>query len=159
MRKLLLLTPFAFTSMVLAPVRVSATAAAESPDDIKREILKLEDVQSQAMLKGDVDTLGRIYADEIDWTRPDGELLTKDQVLASHRDSKLKYDSIKHLDIQTHIYGNTVVLTGQSLSMVRYGDKVFDFPRRFTNVYVLQNGQWKLVVHHVTAVSKKVGAK
>jgi hypothetical protein len=44
--------------------------------------------------------------------------MTKALVLASHRDSKLKYDSIKHFDIQTHIYGNTVVLTGQSLSMV-----------------------------------------
>jgi hypothetical protein len=67
MRKILLPVPLAFASMMLVGALASA-ASAESPEQIKQEIMKLEDIQSQAMLKGDVDTLGRIYADGIDWS-------------------------------------------------------------------------------------------
>jgi ketosteroid isomerase-like protein len=159
MQKTLVRVQLALVFACLTVTASQASASPESRDEIQREILKLEDVQSQAMLKGDVDTLSSIYADGIDWVQPDGEKMTKEQVLASHRASKLKYDSIKHFNIETEIYGNTVVLTGQSLSMVHYGDKVFDFPRRFTNVYVREDGRWRLVVHHVTEVSRKVGEK
>ena len=156
-RKLLLVAPFAFASMGLIPLRISA--AAESPDQIKREILKLEDVQSQAMLKGDVDTLSHILRQR-DRLDPAGRRAADEgsgprQPPQQQAEIRLN-QTLRPPD--PHLWKHGRPHRAESFDGP-YGNKVFDFPRRFTNVYVRENGQWKLVVHHVTKVSKKVGEK
>jgi ketosteroid isomerase-like protein len=37
---------------------------------------------------------------------------------------------------------------------VIYKGQAVSRPRRFTNVYVQQNGQWRLAVHHVTPIAE-----
>jgi ketosteroid isomerase-like protein len=127
--------------------------AAEGDEEVKKEILELEEKQNQLFLKADVNFLARIYADSIDWTRPTGEPLTKAQVLANLRSGKEKYNSITHDDLKVHVYGDTVVVTGHSTTNLQYDGKVFSSPRRFANVWVKQGGQWRLVVHHVTPIA------
>lgn len=120
--------------------------------ELKNEVLKVEDERNDAIMKGDIATLDKMYANEIAWTNPRGELLTKSQVLAHLGSGEQKFFSIKHSDRQIHVYGNTVVMTVFTRSSVRYKGKTSDAPRRFTNVFVKDNGHWLLVVHHATPV-------
>jgi hypothetical protein len=122
---------------------------------IKKEILHVEEVQDEAILKGDAEVLDRIYADDFAYTNQYGELLPRAQVLAGFRSAKARFSSaMKHDDIRIRVYGNTVVLTGRSIGTFHYNGKVSEGPRRFTNIYVKLDGRWQLVSHQSTDVAK-----
>jgi ketosteroid isomerase-like protein len=80
--------------------------------------------------------------------------LPKLRSLLDIRSGKQKYNSVKHDDVRLHVYSDTVVATGHSSSSVIYKGQAVSRPRRFTNVYVQQNGQWRLAVHHVTPIAE-----
>jgi ketosteroid isomerase-like protein len=136
--------------------QVPAPKNSASVEAIKTEIIKLEDQRNAAIMKGDIATLDKMYSDQIAWTNPHGELLTKSQVLGNLKSGEQKFFSIKHSDIHVHVYGNNVaVMTVYTTSSVRYRGKTTDEPRRFTNVFVKQNGHWMLVVHQATKIESR----
>jgi ketosteroid isomerase-like protein len=119
----------------------------------KKEVLKFEEERNQALLRGDTETLDHMYADELAWTNPSGEILTKAQVLASLKSETQNFFTIKHDDRSLHVYGDTVVLTAHTVSTERYKGNTFNYPRRFTNVYIKRDGRWELIAHHATPVA------
>lgn len=126
----------------------------ESAEQIKEEILQVEHQRNQAMLTRDTAVLNRMYADDLAWTNPSGESLTKAQVLADLRTGRQKFFSIKHDQIQFHIYGNTVLVNGRSRSALEYRGKVSrTVTRRFLNVYTKEGGEWRLIAHHQVVVA------
>jgi ketosteroid isomerase-like protein len=148
-----------FVGLMVVPMigrRVSGQNA--TAEETKKDVLKFEDERNQAILNRDTATLDRMYADEITWTMSDGDLLNKQQVLANIGSENQRLFSIEHFDRRIHVFGNTVVLTATSNSSERYKDKMITVPRRFTNVYVKQDGHWKLVVHTVTPLAGASGA-
>jgi len=156
MRRILLIL---FVGLVLVPAmgrRVSGQN--DAAEETKKEVLKFEDERNQAILNRDTKTLDRMYADEITWTMSNGDLLNKQQVLANIGSENQRLFTIQHSDRRVHVFGNTVVLTANSSSSERYKDKMVTVPRRFTNVYVKQDGQWRLVVHTVTPLAGADGA-
>jgi ketosteroid isomerase-like protein len=156
MRRILLIL---FVGLVLVPAmgrRVSGQN--DAAEETKKDVLKFEDERNQAILNRDTKTLNRMYADEITWTMSNGDLLNKQQVLANIGSENQRLFTIQHSDRRIHVFGNTVVLTANSSSSERYKDKMVTVPRRFTNVYVKQDGQWKLVVHTVTPLAGASGA-
>jgi len=138
---------FAFVGIA----RGQANDKNQSNDAIKKQILRLEDIQHEAFVKGDADAIDRIYADDASLTYADGKMITKAQLLADIRSGKHKLFQVTHDDLNMHIYGNTVVVTGHSTAT----GTMYNTPRRLTNVYVKQNGQWRLVAHHVTYVAQQ----
>lgn len=126
----------------------------ESVDQIKAEILQVEDIRNKAMLEHDTAVLSRMYADDLAWTNPSGEVLTKAQVLADLNSGKQKFFNISHDEIRLHVYGLTVIADGRSTSTLSYKGKVSQgIARRFLNVYVKTNGQWLLVAHSQTVAA------
>jgi ketosteroid isomerase-like protein len=116
----------------------------------KKEVLKFEEERNQALLRGDTETLDHMYADELAWTNPSGEILTKAQVLANLKSETQNFFRIKHDDRSLLVYGDTVVLTAHTVSTERYKGNTFNYPRRSTNVYIKRDGRWELIAHHAT---------
>jgi ketosteroid isomerase-like protein len=142
-----------FVGLVLVPAmgqRISGQN--DAAEETKKDVLKFEDERNQAILNRDTKTLDRMYADEITWTMSNGDLLNKQQVLANIGSENQRLFTIQHSDRRIHVFGNN------SSSSERYKDKMVTVPRRFTNVYVKQDGQWKLVVHTVTPLAGASGA-
>jgi ketosteroid isomerase-like protein len=149
MRRILLVSLLAVAAACF--VQAQGTGGSEA-EKLKQEVIKFEDEHTQAVKQRDTAALDRIFADDIVWVPPSGDLLPKSQVLAENRSGKLNMATIEHRDFHFDIYGNTVVVTGLSTSRIEYGDKVSYGPRRFVNVYVKQDGRWQIVVHTVTDV-------
>ena len=156
MRRIVFILLVGFLLVPAMGRRVSAQN--DAAEETKKEVLKFEDERNQAILNRDTKTLDRMYADEITWTMSNGDLLNKQQVLANIGSENQRLFTIQHSDRRIHVFGNTVVLTASSSSSERYKDKMITVPRRFTNVYVKQDGQWKLVVHTVTPLAGAGGA-
>jgi ketosteroid isomerase-like protein len=151
MRRVLLIVFSTVAFLGLAKWTAKNAAAA---GEIKDEVLKIEEERNQALPKGDVAALERIYADDLVYTNATGALLTKAQHLANLKDRTLNFRSFKHDDVQVRVHGNTGVVTGISTSAVDYKGTVSSSPRRFVNVYVKQDGRWLCVVHMETPVSQ-----
>ena len=120
----------------------------------KTQVLKVEAQVNEALVAGDADVLSHIYADDLSYTNQIGEVLTKSEVLANLKTGNIKLPTLGRQDIRLHAFDGTVVLTGISTSILRYKGVVTNKPRRFANVYVKQNGQWMLVAHTVTEITK-----
>jgi ketosteroid isomerase-like protein len=155
MRQIPLLGLLTVAIVGFATSRETVSNKADSAEVIEKEILHVEEVQDQAILKGDVKVLDRIYADDFAYMNQFGELIPRSQVLAGFRSGKARLSSMKHDDIQIRVYGDTVVLTGRSVGTFYYKGKVSPGPRRFTNVYVKLGGRWQLVSHQATDVAKE----
>lgn len=126
----------------------------ETVEQLKVEVLHIEDIRNKAMLEHDTSVLSRLYADDLSWTNPSGEVLTKAQVLSDLETGKQKFFTIAHDQIRLHVYGTTVIADGRSTSKLRYKDKVSEgVVRRFLNVYVKTNGTWHLVAHQQTVAA------
>lgn len=153
MRGILLLAVLVVASGGYAQAQASAGNDANQ-EQIKKEILQIEEERSQALLKGDVDKLKQIYGDHLAYLTDRGQVLTLAQHLANVQGRKQVFNSLIHKDVKVHIQGNTVAVTGLSLSDVRYTDqKAEPQPRRYTNVWIKQDGQWRCIVHYDTPVA------
>jgi ketosteroid isomerase-like protein len=141
-------------SALVCPGNAESQNTAPSEASIQQEVLKVEAARDEAMQKGDMAVLNRIYADNIVIINTRGRLLTKAQRLADFQSGDLRFLSFDQGDYAFHIYGDTVVLTGRANSVVQFHGKVNRIPRTFTLTYVKQNGEWQLAAQNETLIGQ-----
>src|SRR5260370_23977382 len=124
-RRLLLVTLSVVAG--LGVVRYTVKAAVGDAN-LKDEVLKAEEARNQALPKGDVEALDRIYADDLVYTNATGALLTKAEHLADLKGRTLNFRSFKHDDVEVHVHGNTDIVTGISPSAVDYNGTLNNTP-------------------------------
>ena len=129
--------------------------AAVGDASLKDEVMKAEEGRNQALQKGDVVALDRLYSDDVVYTNATGAYLTKAQHLADLKARNLNFVSFKHSDVEVHMHGTTGIVTGISTSAVSYQGSVSSSPRRFLNVYVKEGGRWLCVAHFENELPKK----
>jgi ketosteroid isomerase-like protein len=117
---------------------------------IESEVLKVEQERDQALQDRDIKVLDRIYSDDLVFVNTRGQRFTKAQRLADLGAGKVEYFSYDQGNYSFRVYGNTVVMTGRTSSVVKFQGRVNKIPRQFTNTYVKVAGQWRLVEHQAT---------
>jgi Domain of unknown function (DUF4440) len=126
----------------------------ESVEQIKAEVLKVNAEVDRAVEKNDAEGLGSAVSDELEYTNQMGQVINKVEWQAHLRSGELKMITIRHQVDRMHFFGNTVVVVGTSRSTVLFNGKISHGPRKFTRVFVKQNGAWQLVAQHVSLVAK-----
>ena len=123
---------FAATLSVLAFFAIAWRTAksAAPPEDVKEEILKVDEERNQALQKGDIATLDRIYSDDLVYTNATGVILTKAKHLEELKGRSLNFISFKHEDVQVTMHGDAAFLTGISKSVVEYHRLGFPQPKK-----------------------------
>jgi len=87
MRRILLIS--LLTVALAGAARAQGTGRSQSDAQTEEEVLKVEREKDQAMQKGDLATLTRVYADDLIFVNPRGEVLSKAQRLADVRPGTL----------------------------------------------------------------------
>jgi hypothetical protein len=134
-------------------VALTGFAGAQESEAAKAEVLKVSAQFDAAREAKDRATIERILADGLSWTAR-GDRLNKAQVIADIFSNNLHFKYFAHDNVTARAFGNTVVVTGHSTSVLEYKGKLFDAPRLFTDVYVKMDGRWQMVVHHVSDLAK-----
>src|ERR1700676_4294512 len=126
--------------IVKYPVPGSPDAAGEIKTEEQRKVLDdfyqskvLEKLNDVALTNSDSGT-DNLLADQVVWVSERlgiGERLTKDQVVADTGNSHLKMSTHTHDQVRMVAFGNTVVVSGRSTSVLHYGDKIDKGPRVF----------------------------
>ena len=139
-----------------------ALGAGESTGNAAEEAEKQEAIDAQtrliqALKTNDPAVIAPFYADDFLLTTErfgKGLVLNKTQFLALKRSNQQSDARNVHDNVVARVYGNTVVLTGHSTSILRYRGKLSKGPRLFTFVWVKQDGRWKLAAGHVSDIPK-----
>jgi hypothetical protein len=148
------------TEIVKYPVPGSPDAAAEIRTEEQRKVLDdfyqskvLEKLDHAAVTNSSLEH-NSLVADQIVWVSERlgiGERLTKDEVERDTGNGHLKNSTHTHDHVRMVAFGNTVVVSGRSTSILHYGGKIDEGPRVLAEVWQKQpNGQW-LMIEHVQA--------
>ena len=127
-----------------------SSSAASVADEIKALELKSD----KLIVTADWDEYEKLLT--FDFTRIlyDGKLENKKETMASFRGGPRKLIVIEPDDLQVRTYGEIAVLQGRSTIWVRESGHLNTKIERYTELFVKQDGQWKLAVQQQTTVGK-----
>lgn len=99
-----------------------------------------------ALLSGNIDSLDSILAD--DFVMVDlmtGSEFSKAMLLAAVGSSQVKFEAIDPVESKVRIYScDTAIVVGRTEMRFRAGESSFNFSSRYTHVFVMQDGSWRL---------------
>ena len=124
----------------------------ERSGDAAQPMLDLQHRWVEALVKADTAALDTILLDSYVDTDESGCRFDKPGVLAALGSGDLKLASITLLETHVHRYGNSAVLTGVSAQTGAFQGQPIAPKILFTAILILQNGHWRAVAAHRTAV-------
>src|SRR5580704_16305034 len=135
----------------------------EKAEQVKNEIMKIEDEKVAGLLRGGsepIDWIRQYDAEDIAQTNIDGSSPGKVQIEAGLQPGVFKMHSMKQDGHKFRVYdnGNVAVVTYHALGVLeRYG-KVTPRESNFSEVWVKQNGAWLRVLHAEREITKNAAA-
>jgi ketosteroid isomerase-like protein len=155
MRRLLLvivILPITWLPLVFGQTN-SGTAAQNT--SVEQEILRLERERLKAFAQADKAAFEQLVTDDLTITHGYGEVLTKAQEMSVMRPSTSErpLPALSIEDPKVRIYGDAAVMTGSLVETNRDGRR--EFLLRFTNTYVKQKDQWRMVAGQLTTLSRE----
>ncbi len=126
-----------------APATAQVNAATPGSTKVEQEILNLSKAKWRWMSERKVDTLAALFHDEAVFVHMGGAM-SRDRELEVIRSGGIHYKHAEILEASVRIIGPTaIVLNRIRLDAVVGGNEVTN-PFVVTEVYVQQNGTWKL---------------
>ncbi len=144
MRLLILGLSFLITTVASSgAAQQTATAPTATRTKAEQELLTLSKAKWRWMSERKVDTLAALFHDEAVFVHMGGSM-SRDQELGVIKSGGIHYKHAEILDASVRFIGNTaIVLNRIRLDAVVGGNEVTN-PFVVTEVYVQQNGTWKL---------------
>jgi ketosteroid isomerase-like protein len=129
----------------------AAAVQAAGPTD-EATIQDLDTQRMQAMVRGDLEMLGRLLADDLTYTHASGVFDTKESLLASISSGRLKYKSLERVDGRVRVFGNVAIATGHAAVQAQSAlQGALSLKLLFTDVWVRQpDGRWRMVAWQST---------
>lgn len=148
---------FATALVVIALVTPTAYAVPRLSDD-EADLRATDDIQRRAIAENDVPTLERIFHPALLVNAPSSRVLTREQVLAMVGSGEIAAERFERTIETVKITGDlgvvmgneTIVPTEASESGRLFGSRALT--RRYSNIYVLEGGEWRLIARHANVV-------
>ena len=120
-------------------------------EKLEQEIRKLDLAHAEAILKRDVDALNKLLAREVVTNHPTNKVVNeRDGIFELIRNGTINYSSFERVPETFLFYKNMVIVMGrETLVMAKDGKTV---NRRYTNIWMKQNGKWLLNIRHAHIV-------
>jgi len=140
---------------LVAIFAVTSWAGAAAPllgADAETELAGIEKQRFAAMLAADVAALDRLLSPDLTYTHSSARVETKQEYIEAIKTGASKYKVIEPEDIRVRVYGSTAVLTGFCRFEVTSGGQELKLRVRFTDVYVKNDGAWRMVAWQSTRI-------
>ena len=102
------------------------------------------DLFNGALKSRDWDQLAAIYSDDYMLVRPDGSVLSKEEVLTDLRTGGLAFKAIEIADVTVRVHGDAGILTAVSRTVTSRDGKEANSRNRLVAVYVTDQGRPRL---------------
>ena len=134
---------------VLAPGLVSGQSAKQK-ESIEQEIRKLELAHADAVLRGDLAAMDKIWTADFKVNNPFNEIDKADRI----RTGAVTYSSFVREPESVQIHSNTVVVMGRETVVPKGNspDAGKTIRRRYTNIWMKRKGKWRLIARHASVI-------
>jgi uncharacterized protein (TIGR02246 family) len=121
----------------------------------EQEISRLNQRWADAIAHGDMKTLEGLFSEDFVLTTGDGMLRSKKEELEDLKpgaDLKTYFFNLE--DVRVKVYKDSAVVTGHAKWRINVKGRDSDIERRYTSVFVKQNGRWQIVAQHLSRIAK-----
>ena len=117
---------------------------------IEQEIRKLDIAHAEAVLRGDLAALDKLWTEDFRVNNPFNEIDKADRI----RTGAVTYSSFVRVPESVLIHGDTVIVMGGETVVPKGNspDAGKTIKRRYTNIWMKRKGQWRLVARHASVV-------
>ena len=137
---------------VLVPGLVSAQSAKQK-GVIEQEIRRLDLAHADAILRGDLAALDKLWTKDFKVNNPFNEIDKADRI----RNGAVTYSSFIREPESVLVHGDTVIVMGRE-EVVPKGnspDAGKTINRRYTNIWMKRQGRWRLIARHASVICPK----
>ena len=121
----------------------------------EQALTKIQHEWAEARVKGDSSYTRRIEADDCTIVWPDGRIVNKRQDLQTMI-GDVVFTEFKIDDLQVRLYGDTGMVGGEGIIKAHKGKQdLLGGKFVWTDTFVKQGGQWKVVASQITPVLEK----
>ncbi|AOK20936.1 DUF4440 domain-containing protein [Burkholderia cepacia] len=114
---------------------------------------KYEAALRTAMLANDVEALANLLDDDLVFTGPDGQVLSKPDDLSVHRDRLLRLDRLDLHGTAVHRIGEMILVTTKAALAGRFGATPFDGEFAYTRLWRQSGAVWRVVAGHAARIA------
>ena len=120
----------------------------------EQALRKIQHEWAEARIKGDNSYTRRLETDDCTIVWPDGSIVNKQADLQSMTD--IKFSEFKIQNLQVRLYGDTGIVVGEGSIEAQKGKQdLIDGKFVWTDTFVKQVGQWKVVASQITPILEK----
>jgi amidase len=142
--------PTAMLAAVPAPGAGTAGTAGAAPDEAA--LLRANAEYDAALVGGDGAALDRLYADDFRYVGPGAVIRDKRAQIAAFTGGAIDLLEGRSDEVVVKRYGDTAAMTGRFTGRVREGGREYSFVERYSAVWVIDDGRWRLALEHGTVV-------
>ncbi len=138
--------------MFLAPGLGSAQSVKQKAE-IEQEVKRLDLAHADAILRGDLAALDKLWTSDFRVNNPFNEIDKADRI----RTGTVTYSSFIREPELVLIHKDTVIVMGQEIVVPKGNspDAGKTIKRRYTNIWMKRSGQWRLVARHASVICQK----
>ena len=122
---------------------------------MEEELLKLENAFAEAIIKNDLEGIGRLVADDWIIIDPNGEIVDRPRFFEVIKSGALTHDTMESEDFRVRVYGDSAVVTAITSAKGKFMRQEFSTHERATDVFVKRANRWQCVLTHLTRLAKK----
>jgi ketosteroid isomerase-like protein len=135
----------------VCPLAVALMLAQGTPNTADREELqRLERAWNEAHIRGDSETLSRLWADDLEVAVPKMPVMKKGELIKFVDSGRMKFQRYETSDLNFRIYGQSAVVTGRLQRKREINGRVVEDDWRFTKVYERATDGWRVVSFHAS---------
>jgi ketosteroid isomerase-like protein len=123
--------------------------------EMEEELLKLERAFADAIIKNDLESIGRIVADDWIIVDPNGEIVDRRRFFEVIKSGALTHDIMESEDFRVRVYGESAVVTAITSTKGKFMGQEFSTRERATDAFVKRDGRWQCVLTHLTRFAEK----
>jgi ketosteroid isomerase-like protein len=122
---------------------------------MEEELLKIEKEFALAIVKNDLEGIGRLVTDDWVMVDPDGEIVDRARFFDVIKSGALTHDMMESEDLRVRVYGDSAVVTAVTQTKGKFMGQEFSAQERATDVFVKRDGRWQCVLTHLTRFPNK----
>ncbi|HZI87810.1 MAG TPA: nuclear transport factor 2 family protein [Pyrinomonadaceae bacterium] len=134
---------------VLAPGLTPAQTAKQKVA-IEQEIRRLDLAHADAILRGDLPALDKLWTEDFRVNNPFNEIDNANRI----RTGAVTYSSFVREPESVLVHGNTVIVMGREITVQKgsspQAGKIIN--RRYTNIWMKRQGKWRLVARQASVI-------
>ena len=120
----------------------------------EEELLKLEKEFAEAIVRNDLESIGRLVTDDWIIIDPDGGTVDRARFFEVIKSGALTHDLMESEDFRVRVYGDSAVVSAVTRSKGQFMGQEFSTQERATDVFVKRDGRWQCVLTHLTRFTK-----